>query len=250
MKRGGCAGARTPILLKHRVSTEWSSGFGALETFRRLDRISALPLTSEIQTDLYRHSAPPTIVASSASIAAPSSAKRAAVSRSTAVASSAAPAGRAPIAAPFQPAPPLLAHGPSSAADATLSALGVVAIAEEMNEEAIGMRPGGSSVAKAVCARVGMRHAFCDPDTAERQRLGIAKEDWAAREAYWWSAIQRLVWQPFSLFAALAMLTVFPRCWPMKEHRHTFIVEIGRCWKRPSNDGRNGPWPLCRTISA
>ena len=24
MKRGGCAGARTPILLKHRVSTEWS----------------------------------------------------------------------------------------------------------------------------------------------------------------------------------------------------------------------------------
>ena len=74
------------------------------------------------------------------------------------------------------------------------TALGVVAIAEEMNEEAIGMRPGGSSVAKAVCARLGIRHAFCDPDTAERRRLGIAKEDWAAREAYWWSAMQRLVW--------------------------------------------------------
>ena len=74
-----------------------------------------------------------------------------------------------------------------------VAALGVTAICEEISAEGVARRVGGSSVAKEVCARLGIRHAYCDPDTAERQRLGIADEDWAAREAYWCSAIQDLV---------------------------------------------------------
>lgn len=70
-------------------------------------------------------------------------------------------------------------------------ALGAVAIAEEMSEEGVARKADGASVAKIVCERLGIRHAYCDPDTAARQRLSIASDDWAAREAFWANAIQQ-----------------------------------------------------------
>jgi hypothetical protein len=70
---------------------------------------------------------------------------------------------------------------------------GAVVIGEEMSEEGIAIYAGGSSIAKTICARLDIRHAYCDPDTAECERLGIARENWDARESVWASAIEAVV---------------------------------------------------------
>lgn len=59
-------------------------------------------------------------------------------------------------------------------------------IAEEASEESVAAYVGGSSVAKGVAAQLGIKHLFCDPDTAQRRSIGkVGEELDAAREAVW-----------------------------------------------------------------
>lgn len=48
-------------------------------------------------------------------------------------------------------------------------------IAEELNEEVVSLCQATDSVARAVARRFDIRHLFCDPDSAERDRLGIKR---------------------------------------------------------------------------
>lgn len=48
-------------------------------------------------------------------------------------------------------------------------------IAEELNDEVISLCHACDSVARVVSRRLGIRHLFCDPDSAERNRLGIKR---------------------------------------------------------------------------
>jgi len=95
-------------------------------------------------------------------------------------------------------------------------------IAEELNEwEIERSKPQGatSSVARDVASRLGIKHLFCDPDEADRKRLGInsrkelansigvvghfltpeqstricqmIREQWPIREGFWLEKLQR-----------------------------------------------------------
>jgi hypothetical protein len=68
--------------------------------------------------------------------------------------------------------------------------LGVTAIAEELSQKAVEQRRGGSSVAKEVARRLGLRHFFCDPDRDEREALGVSTG--VDREAVWASRLEPL----------------------------------------------------------
>ena len=61
----------------------------------------------------------------------------------------------------------------SSFLESLVRARPVDLIAEELTEEVIFLCHAADSVARAVAGRFGMRHLFCDPDSAERNRLGI-----------------------------------------------------------------------------
>lgn len=49
------------------------------------------------------------------------------------------------------------------------------AVAEEMGEESLGERGSAASVPMRVAQASNLAHAFCDPGTAERARLGICE---------------------------------------------------------------------------
>src|SRR5262249_39585399 len=60
-------------------------------------------------------------------------------------------------------------------------------IAEEASDDSVAAYGhGASSVAKDVAAQLGIKHLFCDPDTAHRQSIGkVGEELHAARQVVW-----------------------------------------------------------------
>jgi hypothetical protein len=50
-------------------------------------------------------------------------------------------------------------------------------LAEELSEEAVSLWQATGSVAKTVAKRISINHMFCDPQLADRRRLGIRTAD-------------------------------------------------------------------------
>jgi len=54
---------------------------------------------------------------------------------------------------------------------------GIQLIAEEMSLEALGPLSNRGSSCKQVADKLGLSHLYCDPNSAERKRLGINEQD-------------------------------------------------------------------------
>jgi hypothetical protein len=89
---------------------------------------------------------------------------------------------------------------------------GIDLIAEELSDEAVRKWKAEDSVARCVASRLGIRHLFCDPESSEREALGIRslseivdsfgprptvdeveaqeREEWRIREQYWWRKLR------------------------------------------------------------
>lgn len=101
----------------------------------------------------------------------------------------------------------------------TAEELSLRAIAEELNDEAVVGLRGTDSVARQVCNRLGIGHLYCDPDSSQREKLGIpstqelktrlgyglilnhvqrdrldaeTKKYWSQREKHWLSCFQQI----------------------------------------------------------
>lgn len=61
--------------------------------------------------------------------------------------------------------------------------LGATLLAEEFSADALQLNSVSISTVGQVAQELGVRHLFCDPGRAERNRLGISTHD--EREAYW-----------------------------------------------------------------
>lgn len=66
---------------------------------------------------------------------------------------------------------------------------GATVLAEEFSTDAMMISQATTSTAAQVAKRLGIKHLFCDPGQAERERLGIRTDQ---REGYWANQIERL----------------------------------------------------------
>ena len=69
-------------------------------------------------------------------------------------------------------------------------------LAEESNEDVLSKFSATQSVASTVASEIGIKHLFCEPSIAERQRLGItttgSPADFEKREQYWLGRLKRI----------------------------------------------------------